>query len=901
MGWTIKQGLTAGGITTATAIIFYIILTGVILTEDSYYCANEPENILDCEWGISGGKGTRCYLNENKTSWDYCSGGWVRVLDYIEEDVGKHKTILSPYEVFKGWRILSSTGNESILFDSYIRNNQVCVSPKQLTPIVKQECKVWNESVNIFSIEDGCLEYHNVTYSLNQYKNTLPIYDLNKNILLQDYKQTFSSKDEVCYDLDSSQTLLYKLGLESIIIDGETSYASIDENITQETGFSHLALNDSSVVLYMPFDSNVSQSIVFDYTTNDNDGTITGAIFNSSGQYGGAYKFNGTTDFITISSSIGDEFDFGADDFTLEIWAKRESSTSNDMLITKDLTGAGNALRSFAFFIHTNDFVRIFTRTTTADVFFDTDATITDTDWHHLVVLRRGSAYEIYIDGVNQSGTLTGTLGTLNSVNTDIIIGARMIAGDYFDGLLDEAKVYNRSLSADEIWNNFNTNSSKFFPTGTMLFNNTNVSDGSGTENRLNITLAEYQNLLDTNISVSVNGTFFNLDSNGAVTNLSFTADPETLNITFKFTANTSTYYTPLMIGNITLDAFTEGGIPAVKNIPFSVRHWLSGAVLFSVDLFGVWTMINGETIDNLVDGWLRITGNLNVTGLINYNKITSNAWIVHSSEEDVLNFTLTGASISGNLTTINKTDGDILTITEGAGVSWQFNFTCSGFDGNKPSSIKINGWEYIGNHDVKLRCFNGTADEDITSDSDDFPQLGFASDSNFPIMNNRSRFINATGSINCNINHDGNGAANHFWIADSIKCESANIELDTPGEFVTVTNYDNQITQNINFNLTTGVWNIIYPGLYDFSYSHSFSGTPSGTYEMGAFVNGVVQLNSESTRTLNPHGDIGDMGNDGATILNLSIGDNVSLKIDCGVDECVVSSDEILVKLERD
>ena len=48
--------------------------------EDSlplYYCAIE-NSTKECQFGISGGKQTRCYLSEILTikTWDYCSSGW---------------------------------------------------------------------------------------------------------------------------------------------------------------------------------------------------------------------------------------------------------------------------------------------------------------------------------------------------------------------------------------------------------------------------------------------------------------------------------------------------------------------------------------------------------------------------------------------------------------------------------------------------------------------------------------------------------------------------------------------------------------------------------------------------------------------------------------------------------
>jgi len=41
-----------------------------------YYCEDEDVT-RECPGGLSAGIGTRCYLNVEKTSWDYCSTGWI--------------------------------------------------------------------------------------------------------------------------------------------------------------------------------------------------------------------------------------------------------------------------------------------------------------------------------------------------------------------------------------------------------------------------------------------------------------------------------------------------------------------------------------------------------------------------------------------------------------------------------------------------------------------------------------------------------------------------------------------------------------------------------------------------------------------------------------------------------
>lgn len=67
----------------ALAIIAIISSIGGFVLEDNQYYCDAEHSIMTCD-SLSGGAGTRCYLNAEKTSWDYCSSGWVDVSNYVE-------------------------------------------------------------------------------------------------------------------------------------------------------------------------------------------------------------------------------------------------------------------------------------------------------------------------------------------------------------------------------------------------------------------------------------------------------------------------------------------------------------------------------------------------------------------------------------------------------------------------------------------------------------------------------------------------------------------------------------------------------------------------------------------------------------------------------------------------
>lgn len=79
----------------------------------------------------------------------------------------------------------------------------------------------------------------------------------------------------------------------------------------------------------------------------------------------------------------------------------------------------------------------------------DTTFTVTDSNWHHIVCTWDGSAFRIYLDGVfrEQSPQTVTPAG-----NTDRLqIGSWGPGADFLNGVIDDLRIYNRAITADEI------------------------------------------------------------------------------------------------------------------------------------------------------------------------------------------------------------------------------------------------------------------------------------------------------------------------------------------------------------------------------------------------------------------------------------------------------------------
>src|SRR5262249_7873765 len=75
--------------------------------------------------------------------------------------------------------------------------------------------------------------------------------------------------------------------------------------------------------------------------------------------------------------------------------------------------------------------------------------------WSHLAETYDGSSLKLYVNGVLVSSrALTGSITTSGS---PLRIGGNSVWGEYFNGLIDEVRVYNRALSQGEVQADLNT------------------------------------------------------------------------------------------------------------------------------------------------------------------------------------------------------------------------------------------------------------------------------------------------------------------------------------------------------------------------------------------------------------------------------------------------------------
>ncbi|MGS2725040.1 HYR domain-containing protein [Psychroserpens sp. BH13MA-6] len=159
-----------------------------------------------------------------------------------------------------------------------------------------------------------------------------------------------------------------------------------------------------------------------------------------------ALDFDGVDDNITFR----DNFNVTGD-FTIEIWVKSEQSSANVQTIlskretNNQVDGYDLRIVNNVVSFNWNNGLSLSTA----------PYQIQNNTWHHIAISHSGSLYTLYVDGVNIA-SMNGVAPISNSV--DFILGAMEetivtpVAADlYFDGGLDEFRIWNTALDPNQI------------------------------------------------------------------------------------------------------------------------------------------------------------------------------------------------------------------------------------------------------------------------------------------------------------------------------------------------------------------------------------------------------------------------------------------------------------------
>jgi hypothetical protein len=185
-----------------------------------------------------------------------------------------------------------------------------------------------------------------------------------------------------------------------------------------------------------------------DTSGNNNTGSLQGATWTTQGKFGNALVFNGAG-WVTVNDANALALSTG---MTLEAWVYPTATPTNwSTVMLKEQPGAliyalyagspSNRPGTYLF--------------TSAEQGLDGTTALPLNTWSHLAGTYDGTALRLYVNGTQVASKAVS--GIIASSSGALRIGGNNVWGEYFNGSIDEVRIYNRALNQAEIQQDMNT------------------------------------------------------------------------------------------------------------------------------------------------------------------------------------------------------------------------------------------------------------------------------------------------------------------------------------------------------------------------------------------------------------------------------------------------------------
>ncbi|MEJ2595061.1 MAG: T9SS type A sorting domain-containing protein [bacterium] len=190
-------------------------------------------------------------------------------------------------------------------------------------------------------------------------------------------------------------------------------------------------------------------------TTEDVSGTNDGILVSdatwAAGISGHGILFDGWQD--RVDCGIGNAMDMDTADFTISAWLNPEGFQEENATILGK--GGGSKNEEGYWFIVNSDQLRLFISDGTNQVEFVSDPISLETNtWYHAaLVIDRDNQLTFYLDGNEAGSNDISQFQDISIISSrELTIGAlRNKKGSFFNGIIDDPRLYNMALSADDI------------------------------------------------------------------------------------------------------------------------------------------------------------------------------------------------------------------------------------------------------------------------------------------------------------------------------------------------------------------------------------------------------------------------------------------------------------------
>ncbi len=186
---------------------------------------------------------------------------------------------------------------------------------------------------------------------------------------------------------------------------------------------------------------------VADSSGNGHTGTVANTTWTASGKFGPALVFNGTNAKVTIPDAATLHLSSA---MTLEAWVKPASVTPS----WRDVIYKGDD-NYFLEAVYPGGGPAAGVTTGSSDAFAGGSAALPVNTWSHIAATYDGANIRLYVNGVQVASQ--ARTGTIAGSSNPLQIGGDAIYGQYFNGTIDEARIYSTALTAAQIQSDMTT------------------------------------------------------------------------------------------------------------------------------------------------------------------------------------------------------------------------------------------------------------------------------------------------------------------------------------------------------------------------------------------------------------------------------------------------------------
>jgi hypothetical protein len=185
-----------------------------------------------------------------------------------------------------------------------------------------------------------------------------------------------------------------------------------------------------------------------DTSGNNNTATLLNGLARVAGKYGNGLSFDGTNDYLSAADSTSLSITGSA--LTLSMWLKPAGGAGDQVLLGKHWnTSMTSPYYQYGVELQSGATTPVFEIGTSSGVrSASMGKALSTSQWSHLAIVFNGTTVQFYVNGAlsstqNLSATITARPNPLR-------MGADANTSQFYRGLLDDVRIYNRALTPQE-------------------------------------------------------------------------------------------------------------------------------------------------------------------------------------------------------------------------------------------------------------------------------------------------------------------------------------------------------------------------------------------------------------------------------------------------------------------